>query len=159
MGSASRRWRRQWRHEGATAPPHQATPARGPGGHRRQQQRVAGRVAQEEPRRAAVAEEAAGDGRISLAVARVSGEVEQAPQAGRRSRYSGRLRKELEWSRRRWPEVAGDRPAPGGGGGIAWAGAGASEKKAEKKIRRRSGARAGVSWPSGPTGPKRLRPA
>jgi hypothetical protein len=48
---------------------------------------------QEEPRRAAVAEEAAGDGRISLAVARVSGEAEQALQSGRRSGYSGRLRK------------------------------------------------------------------
>jgi hypothetical protein len=77
---------------------------------------------QEEPRRAAVAEEAAGDGRINLAVARVSGKAEQSPQSGRRSGYSGKLRKGARVSRRRWPEMAGDRPAPGGGGGIAWAG-------------------------------------
>jgi hypothetical protein len=76
-----------------------------------------------------VAEEAADDGRINLAVARVSGKAEQAPQSGHRSGYSGKLRKGARVSRRRWPEMAGDRPAPGGGGEIAWAGAGSWEKR------------------------------
>jgi hypothetical protein len=75
-----------------------------------------------EPRRSAVAEEVAGDGRISLAVARVPSEDEQAPQSGRRSRYSGMFGRGARVGCRRWPEVAGDRPAPGGGGGIAWSG-------------------------------------
>jgi hypothetical protein len=43
-----------------------------------------------EPRRAAVAEKAAGDDRISPAIARVLGEDESALQSGRRSRYSGK---------------------------------------------------------------------
>jgi hypothetical protein len=63
-----------------------------------------------EPQRAAVAEEAAGDGLISLAVARVSGEGEQVPQSGRRSGYSGRLQK---GARVKSPAMAGGgrRPA------------------------------------------------
>jgi hypothetical protein len=57
----------------------------------------------------------------------------------------GGFGRELEWSRRRWSEVAGDRPAPGGGG-IAWTGTGASEKK-EERNERRSGARAELTRP------------
>jgi hypothetical protein len=93
------------------------------------------RSSMEEPRRATVAEEAAGDGRINLAVARVSGKAEQAPQSGRRSGYSGKLRKGARVSHRRWPEMAGDRPAPGGGGEIAWAGAGSWEKRRRENKR------------------------
>jgi hypothetical protein len=63
--------------------------------------------------------------------------------------------------------LAGGRPGPSGGGAspasrgnhraVGGVCVCAGEKRGEKNERRRE-ARARVSWPSGPAGPKRLRP-
>jgi hypothetical protein len=81
-----------------------------------------------EPRQASVPREAGSDrsGRVAARVLKRGHRVRRSRAAG--GGAQGDLGGETGWSHRRWPESAGDRPAPGGSG-IAWTGACACGEK------------------------------